>query len=282
MANLAIVIVIYQAEQNKPLIFENLDKIFSSLDHINQPYLIIYDNSPLPLSTEHRVSYPHIYFHDQSNPGLAEAYNFALKAAEAQECKWLLLLDQDTLLTARFISELSGIIEKINDDRIAAIIPRLYANKLLISPSTITLNQLYRPLYGKESGVATQRLTAINSATTLRISFLKHIGGFNTRYWLDYLDHWVFMQISLHGHTIYLMESELTHNLSIQSLSTMGATRYRNILDAEHTFLHESENAQLPNLLIYKLRLLLRSLYLLLYLRRSDLFLAATKRIFNL
>ena len=52
------------------------------------------------------ADFPIHYVHDPSNGGLASAYNYALARAESEEREWLLLLDQDTSLTAEFISEL--------------------------------------------------------------------------------------------------------------------------------------------------------------------------------
>ncbi len=66
--------------------------------------LLIYDNSPSPQTCEHPIAnlFPVTYVHDPQNGGLAPAYNRALQMAEANGAEWLLLLDQDTVLSADY------------------------------------------------------------------------------------------------------------------------------------------------------------------------------------
>src|SRR5947209_5613325 len=69
--------------------------------------LIIYDNSPCNDPNIYKVlSERVIYFHNKTNPGLAYPYNFALDYCNKEGIQWLLLLDQDTLLTNEYFEEL--------------------------------------------------------------------------------------------------------------------------------------------------------------------------------
>src|SRR5687768_2304439 len=67
--------------------------------------LLIYDNSasPSPLPA---IPIPLTYLHDPANGGLVAAYNTALQLAQRGRNEWLLLLDQDTVLTGDYLNTL--------------------------------------------------------------------------------------------------------------------------------------------------------------------------------
>src|SRR5690348_9121967 len=60
--------------------------------------LLVYDNSPIAQEIP-ALPIPTQYISNPKNPGLAAAYSVGLHLAGEQVADWLLLLDQDTLLT---------------------------------------------------------------------------------------------------------------------------------------------------------------------------------------
>lgn len=65
-------------------------------------HILVWDNSPSPQEIT-EPPFPFDYRHAGANLGVSGAYNQALKAAEAANCAWMLLLDQDTTIPPDFL-----------------------------------------------------------------------------------------------------------------------------------------------------------------------------------
>jgi GT2 family glycosyltransferase len=181
--------------------------------------ILIYDNSPDSQYTNEYFAYYNLNVHyvsNTDNPGLSTAYNYALKQANLENKKWLLLLDQDTRLTAEYFNEFSKLI--LSNNSIVSIIPRVnnFYNDKPISPSKMFFGMFCRPL-NIESGIISKNITAINSGTFLNINFLNEINGFNNLFKLDYLDHWYFREIHKRNYSVYLMNTFILQELSVGS-----------------------------------------------------------------
>lgn len=195
---------------------------------------LIYDNSPAPSSESIPEGWS--YVSDVMNGGLARAYNYASSLARQQDCSWLLLLDQDSVLPLDFLDGLLASIALVQHSlEIAAIVPRVFCGKRLISP--------VRPHLGREtpfneSGVISSGwISAINSATAIRLSFLENIGGFSNEFWLDYLDYWFFRILYESGKRVLVSDACVQHALSVVGLGReLDNDRFRNILAAEMSF----------------------------------------------
>ncbi len=199
--------------------------------------LLIWDNSPEPLANpELPISFE--YRHSERNLGVSGAYNSAMEYALTRGHTWMLLLDQDTTVTAAFLERMvhySRELERRED--IAAVAPTVRTRGVVISP----LEQLFnrnRPYATGRTGVAPGEPTAANSGCLMRVSALAAIGGFNTDFWLDYSDMYVFHQFYLRGKKVWLAaDIELEHELSIMDYDRlMSPWRYRNFSYAETAY----------------------------------------------
>jgi hypothetical protein len=103
-------------------------------------------------------------------------------------------------------------------------------------------------------GVQQKRLVAYNSGATLRVSALLSIGGFPDEFWLDYLDHAVFHALSVRGYRIYVMRTEIEHESSQATLSSVPVWRQRNVLFAQTLFVKQTGN--FVDRLLYRIWLL--------------------------
>ena len=236
--------------------------------------LIIYDNSLQAETCTYRMGLPVIYKHDPSNPGLAEAYNFALRLAEEEGHEWLLLLDQDTSLTAGFIVELMACIGLLRtQSAVASIVPKLLCDGSIYSPSFDFVYQL-RHQYRRSNhgvsqdtaGVQRGRLSAYNSGASLRVSALQSIGGFPKEYWLDYLDHAVFHSLLTCGYAMYVMGVNIVHDMSQAEVASVPAWRERNLISAQTQFVKQTGN--IIDRLLYRIWLIRYSR--ILWLRHPD------------
>lgn len=199
--------------------------------------VLIYDNSPVANSEELP---PHwTYVSNSTNKGLAAAYNYALSQARLTGAQWLLLLDQDSILPRNFLANLQGEITLCHDNsKIAAITPLVFSGRRQISPTRPMLG-FDRPYISTQS-ISSVWLTAINSAAAIRVSFVESIGGFSERFWLDYLDHWLFRKIYDQAHSVYVSDMRIDHNLSVANFNQgLELSRYENVLEAEAAFTNQ-------------------------------------------
>lgn len=205
--------------------------------------LLIYDNTPAPQESQHPLAdfIPLVYTHDPANGGLVPAYNQGMRMAEADGIEWLLLLDQDTLLTADYFERLSSILHQQGDDtRIAACVPHIVVRGKSVAPTWFSLG-IHRPMNVSWHGLAVKPITTINSATVVRLSFLQSLGGFSQNYPLDFADYWFFREVYRHGKAVMVMDCELVHELSSANRDTFKPVPlYRDVLKHEGMFYRTS------------------------------------------
>lgn len=231
------VIVLYRRNASKSEAYVSLKKLLDA-GFGGMVELLVCDNSPYeqPAPDDFRGA----YLRDLTNPGLARCYNEALRRAEPIEASWLMLLDQDTVVTGEYLYEVSENAEILkNEDDIVAMVPALIDGDVVCSP-------IYPPMYGPPRAVnadmhgpATTLLHALNSGAVLRVSAIRKIGGFPLDFPLDYLDHATFFQLQHEGRKIFLLRSRLQHKLSSNSepgRDVASIRRMESMLKAEARF----------------------------------------------
>jgi GT2 family glycosyltransferase len=226
------VIVLYKQTFSESESVQSVKSIFDSAPYLSDYYrFIVYDNSPLPCAETQPFDFE--YIHDKSNEGLSKAYNFALAKAVDSGCEWLLLLDQDTVLNFRYFETQLKALGNIASD-VAAVVPRIYLkNGKQISPISIhhRLNDFIRK--GKAVGCGCQKdIGAINSATLVRADFISTIGGFPTMFKLDALDMWIFRCVYYNDFDVFVIDVNITHDLSIKSKKFVPLARYEIIMQS--------------------------------------------------
>ncbi|WP_312357409.1 glycosyltransferase [Empedobacter sp.] len=219
---------------------------------------IIYDNSQTQQNIEGFQNLGEFeYVHNENNPGLAFAYNYALKLALEKRCKWLLLLDQDTFFTEEYFDNLNS---DSNSDVVAytPIVKSFNNKQSFISPSVLYLGG-FRPIRNKILGIQKSHISGINSGTIINCNFMESIGGFNLGYPLDILDHWYYREVYRKGKFVEVLNSEIYQNLSVEKNfeKNVSLNRYSKLLKAEYLFFKTGNFIQY---FFYKSRLILRSI----------------------
>ena len=188
------------------------------------------------------------YIHDGGNPGLARRYNQALNVAKEAGAEWLLLLDQDTHLTAEFVNEVleltdgSREADLLSPGNVVALVPKLVQRGAILSPHLPLSFEFSKPLAMdlEMYGVPQQRLSVYNSGALLRVRAVEAMGGFPEEFWLDYLDHATFRSLTAQGGELFVMRSALEHALSTNTAerepTADSLQRERNILEAERKY----------------------------------------------
>ncbi len=236
--------------------------------------LLVYDNTPeapgsdggivegARAETEFRMAGVEVrYERDAANGGLVAAYSRALN--EAGDAEWLLLLDQDTTLTAEYLREAMRLADELaGDESVGAIVPKLRSGGKVQSPHR-ALGWGQAPLDEKFKGRATEAetgaVTAYNSGALLRVSAMRELGGFPPGFWLDYLDHATFAELRQAGKSVWVMEAQLEHAMSWEDPEReMTVERYRGVLAAEERY-HRRYGSR-GSALAFRLRMLKKAI----------------------
>lgn len=228
------IIVLYRQSPEESESFVSLRTILQERpDLASSMRLLVYDNSP----TTHEVPASPVemrYISNTSNAGLARAYNTALKLALDEGMQWLLLLDQDTVLTESYLSEAIALAH--TDDRFEAIVPKLAEAGIVLSPHYPLTLRHPKPLDIAAYGILSEEIHPYNSGAILKVKALQKMDGFPDEFPIDYLDHATFRILQTNGGRIFVMQAVLEHQLSSNSRHRAVSSREKNTLQAEHRF----------------------------------------------
>ncbi|MGG5343373.1 glycosyltransferase [Enterococcus sp. AZ192] len=248
--SLVIAIVLYQTEFAQTPSYVLLKDALLTKKSI---HLFVYDNSAKAqedvLFHEQNVH----YFHDETNPGLAVAYNAAKDYCTEIQGDLLLLLDQDTTIKASYIETLLGL--NIATD-IGAYVPIVQSHGRQISP-VLSERYIGRASTFPEAGMYTEKIMSINSGTALPMETLQLLNTFNLEFPLDFLDHWLFWQLHRLQKKICVLDEHVDHELSVLDYSAVSLKRYESIIQAESLFYQKYDHDKFTK---HKKHLLLRSI----------------------
>ncbi len=199
--------------------------------------VVLFDNSPREQPAP-RLFPDEAYLWAQSNSGLAHAYNSGLAMAQNHGFDWFLTLDQDTSLPEDFLSGLVDVISKVGGDpEIAAVVPQIRESERALSPYTFRWGVVPAWFPVGYMGASEDATYALNSASLLRVSALRQVGGYDSRFWLDASDHSMFHSLAAHGKKVYVAGNlQVQHQLSVLSQNSMSLARYENMIAAESAF----------------------------------------------
>lgn len=228
------VMVVYQRAPDDTAPWQMLREMLNQTGVLELKHCLIHDNSPqrdrqadpfMPNGFELRLC--------PENVGTSGAYTQAIKVAKANNCEWLLLLDQDTILPSDYL-------QRASDALLGAdiLVPRVWHLKELISPCVITKMGNVRPTLDPRSH---QKVTAISSGVLVSVAAIESSTPFPNDLWLDYVDHWMFHFFSKNGFRVARIDADLVHDLSLKNPSTLSNDRLKSILHAENTFTRQLE-----------------------------------------
>lgn len=232
------VVVLYKMTPEASTSFQSLQAAAAACCSDMRLKILIYDNTPgaqaagaLPDGVEHVAA--------QKNAGLAEAYNYALERAGREGFHWLLTLDQDTALPRDFLVKVVRYVARLQGDpSIAAIVPQITGDGRMLSPNYFQFGA--RPKWFEKGfiGVPLRATYAFNSASTVRVTALRQMGGYEKRFWLDDSDTYMYHQLHRYGKRVFVAgDIQVGHEFSMLDMnSRLTPVRYRNILLAESAF----------------------------------------------
>jgi GT2 family glycosyltransferase len=174
------------------------------------------------------------------NRGIADAYNRAIEIAHQEGFDWLLTLDQDTQLPIDFLEKLADAAAFVTPlKQVAAIVPLIYDKAILISPNAGSYTLSSKKFPEEFIGISMEKLTsALNSASMVRVSALRSVGGYDSRFWLDYSDAVMYHRLQSNDMRVFVSGNiRVEHELSVMDMKhKVSIERYEGILSAESAY----------------------------------------------
>jgi GT2 family glycosyltransferase len=239
VVRLCAVIVLYKLQASES---PSLQTLLAAVAEVSsseiQLQILIQDNTPggqnigaIPSTIRYETA--------PENPGLANAYNRALEFAQANNCEWLLTLDQDTTLPRDYLVHMVKRVKQLDSDaRIGAIVPQVVDKGRNLSPFRFAAGFMPRWFAFGFVGVSVRATYALNSAAVLRVSSLAEIGGYDYRFPLDISDINLFHRLHADGKRVFVAGDILVgHSFSLLNKDKrMSMDRYRKMLGDECAF----------------------------------------------
>lgn len=229
--NILIVLVVYHRALSDVLPWNTIASWLERGHSTDCHHCLIYDNSPEPFVDGKSLPDNVTLIWNPKNGGTANAYAEGAKCAAQRGYRWLLLLDQDTVLPSDYLDCAQQSASAM--PKAVALVPRIRHGFQLVSPATITPWGSVRPDPTPQEGVG--MTTAISSGMFIRRSAIASI-RFPPDVWLDYVDHWICRKLADRRLEIGIIDVDLSHDLSIRTPKTLSSERLLSILAAEGAF----------------------------------------------
>ncbi len=179
--------------------------------------IFVYDNTPSHSQDVNTLDPRVEYIHDPSNPGVSKAYNVGGEYAIANSFDWLLILDQDTVLTSDLIN--SYISAHKNDSNIKLFAPYLKTMKgSPCSPCRIFFKRGF-PLSKVQGSrrLSLKKYAPINSGILINTELFHSVSGYNEKVFLDFSDFQFIERLSEKIDYFFLLDYTLEQDFSNDS-----------------------------------------------------------------
>lgn len=187
---LAAVVTLYYPNENH---FLNMKNYLANVDK-----LYVMDNTP---DVNHESDLPKskkIEYYSFHNIGVSKALNFGCECASGEGYKWILTMDQDTILLSNVLLEMKKIIETKEMKKIGIVTP-WHKTKLKIEKPKKKID------YPQD---------VMTSGNIVNLEIWKEIGGFNEDFFIDGIDIEYGLRLKKYGYKIMrLNELEIEHDL---------------------------------------------------------------------
>ncbi len=214
--HVSIIIVNYNGKSH-------LEKCLESLSKIKYPNLeiIIIDNHSADGSLEFIHSkYPHIKtINLDANCGFAEPNNIAAKTAMG---KYLLFLNNDTVVDSNFVEELVNVMNQ--DPQIAISQSMLLKSNGDVDSSGDFIDTLGRVYSSKKKPTSIQNILSARGASMMaRKDIFFKLGGFDENFFASYEDVDIGWRAWLCGYKVVLVPNSIVHHTGRQTIKELDS-----------------------------------------------------------
>lgn len=185
LQNLLVIIVKYNCSLEECDSFNSLQLIAEKEKQTIHIY--VYDNSVVSESIRDYQKMVIQYRHNPKNPGVSKAYNEGVAFAKLTNKKWVLLLDQDTVLPVGIMKNYEEALRNNKAIKLFAPILKLKSGKIF-SPSRYRFKRGFF-ISSITSGIHSLfNLAPVNSGIMVEVEAFIKVGGYNEAVQLDFSD----------------------------------------------------------------------------------------------
>ncbi len=209
--SLFVVIVIYGIELDQSSTYLSL--LQSSIE-IGKPIdLMIYDNSKkITTNVYSPLNFNINYISDPSNPGLSKPYNLAAENANKLDKKWLLILDQDSILPKDYFTLLNNTISENPTEVLIA--PILKQRDMILSPCKFKYMKGSNFPILKPGIYSFKDISIFNSGLVINLKAFNKVGGYDEDIPLDFSDHYFIAKLKTNYKQFLIAPIIIEHELS--------------------------------------------------------------------
>lgn len=190
----------------------NIASIINQVDEI-----IIIDNGSRDATAFEKIVSSKVHVHlNEKNKGIATALNQIMEYAKRNSIKWVITLDQDSIVPENYISSAERI---MNKEKVGQIVPLLYESRA----------KQYCYLSDKPNGKKIQTVRkSITSAALTNVSVWEKIGKFDDDLFIDYVDYDYAIRLRMAGYKIIRLNNiVLNHQMGNSVNKYIGPLRLR-------------------------------------------------------
>jgi len=213
--SLVIVIVIYNVAIED---CESFQSVFQMIDEESNLNIFIYDNSEKPQVIKEYEGLSICYIHDSQNPGVSKAYNTGAFYAQKENKKWILLLDQDTILPNNILESYQKAITEFRSIKLFVPILVLGDNRIF-SPCKYKFKRGFHLKEIKEGVHSLQQLSPVNSGMLIAVDVFIEVGGYNDKVKLDFSDFQFIERFRKKYSDFYVLDSKCQQDFSDDEVS---------------------------------------------------------------
>jgi GT2 family glycosyltransferase len=236
-----ITLVTYKQSYINTVAYQSITRNVEQLKNIEMS-LFIYDNSPYSSEAPNLLGINQIYRHDATNPGVSKAYNCGFQYAKELGYDWVILMDQDTILTNSGLNEYLKSINNFPDILIHA--PILKSGETIISPSLYKFRRGF-PIKTIEPGIKQLgKISPLNSGMCINAKVFNEMGVYNEKIRLDFSDFDFIRRVAGKVKRFVLMPVVFSHSLSSEDETfESAAMRYKFYCNgAYHSIINSFDN----------------------------------------
>lgn len=175
---------------------ENVEKIKNYIKGLDILYVV--DNSNKDNSKLLKDIKKCVYIPNMDNLGIAEALNIAAKRAIEDGYKWMLTMDQDSVMTFEILEELKKFVEKSDTERVGIVTPY----------HGIATNRQKKDVEVEE------RVEVMTSGNLLNLDVYLKVGGFKSWLFIDSVDIEYCLNLRKNGYKVLRLNNlVMEHNL---------------------------------------------------------------------
>ncbi|WP_131536264.1 glycosyltransferase [Pedobacter nototheniae] len=194
--------------------FLSLIESFESVEDAELTILVIDNTDVVNWSIDQnfvRKNIKIVYIHFPTNPGISFAYNKINAYADQNGFKWVIYLDQDTVLPLKsylaYLNESNATSDPIK-------LPKVWANDKLLSPCWYMFHRSFWIKEITEKNLSAKRISCINSGIMINVNFFIEAGGYNERLRIDLCDHEFISRAKKRIQNFYILDIDLVQDFS--------------------------------------------------------------------